>query len=72
MYVLVYGLPTVQLSEGYHLRLSWGAGALLDIAVLLAGTGQNFLSPALCSSCLVVKAADPSLLCSRLALTVNF
>lgn len=53
-YVLVYGLTTVQLSGGYCLFLSWGAGALLDMAVLLAGTGQNFLS----------------LLCSRLALTL--
>lgn len=60
----------MQLSEGYHLCLYWEAGALLDIAVLLAGTGQNFLSLALCSSCHVVKAADPSLLCSRLALTL--
>lgn len=53
-YVLVYGLTTVQLLEGHCFSLSWGAGALLDVAVLLAGTAQNFLS----------------LLCSRLALTL--
>lgn len=42
-YVLVDGLTTVQLSEGFCLRFSWGAGHVVKIAVLLAGTGQNFL-----------------------------
>lgn len=41
----------LQLSEGHNLCLSWGAGALLDIIVLLAGTGESFPCPAPCSSC---------------------
>lgn len=42
-YVLVYGLTTVQFSEGFCLCFSWGAGPVLETAVQLAGTGQNFL-----------------------------